>query len=1083
MLLLHKLNSPGPAGLWTALATMLLVSGLATDTYAQITYGQPVVSHPVVVESSPHYATSQPVGIVQGTPSSIQYPHATTALSVVHQSVPVASSSLAQPSTTFIAPSHKTPVLSSTRTVSEPLIAETSTRQRDHEVPARLASTRRLATTFNQPHYNSIPRFDETTNSGQRYLPPPPSPYRTELIEGARQTAHRFREIAQNASDLGSKLANENAALADQWAELALSHLDLSARLSQSADKLQAATADFNDVNAKLDRYGLTTTIGLLLRGKKDEIDAWQVEDSHTLFAGHALENSRHQQLELEMWALDGSDAKAQTIQLLADYGYQPGNSLYRELAAEVRGLLEARHEWITALHVGYRDYQEKLGELDATARGSVALARDYRKLINQQITWIASDDPISFRDLYDLKSGGSALFDARRSADFGPTINEKLDSNSARGIGLLIATLLVFVARWRLKSWLVGIGNRTRMRGSTDESRKAASALLTVLVALAIPAVLYAIAKWLSSGVVSESTLHAAEGFFAASLVALAIEIPRQLLRDQGFVHKFVDVEMLTRQTAFRSLTLLGFVLVVAAYTITVMSSIDHGAWRASVGRVGFMLTMLMVAWSTHRFLRPKGGHLEPLIEKFGGSVIHRVRGLIYFVGIGFPIAMLILSACGYGFTAGELIKRVLITITGGLIALTAWSAIKIFAARGWQFLTGATPPPRKFDEYGEIETQGSSVNGLLAEHSLELKHQLAFLCQCALVMTAIACVGWLWQDMFPNFQVGNPVVWTVQDTVTESTVDAAGQTVSRTFVQSTPITVFHLLLAAGTLFIAFQLAKLLPALFDALVLQRVSFDEGMEHFTLVLGRCLLFGVGCFIACRWIGIRWQAIQWLAVGLTIGLGFGLQDIVKNVFGGLVVLFEKPARLGDLITVGDVTGRVSHQRLRTTVVSDNEGREVVIPNKNFVSEDVTNWMGAGRLNVVPIEVALTRDERPADICRSLQELVVDQPDVLLSPAPQATLVCVGKSTQRIELRAWIEQSHDVLAFRDSLLATVTSYLKERRLLASAQPSQPVLKDWTSGAKADPLDDLDDSTLDDILGESRRPRRRSNRKRSA
>jgi len=204
-----------------------------------------------------------------------------------------------------------------------------------------------------------------------------------------------------------------------------------------------------------------------------------------------------------------------------------------------------------------------------------------------------------------------------------------------------------------------------------------------------------------------------------------------------------------------------------------------------------------------------------------------------------------------------------------------------------------------------------------------------------------------------------------------------------------------------------------------------------------------LLFGVGCFIACKWVGLRWQAVQWLAVGLTIGLGFGLQDMVRNLFGGLIVLFEKPARLGDLITVGKVTGRVASQSFRTTVLSDDEGREVIVPNKNFVSEEVVHWMGAGRLQVIPIEVAVTRDERSADICRKLQELVSEQQDVLLTPAPQATLVCVGKRFQRIEVRVWIEGGQDASRYRDVIHRVVTKFLHEKNWLAASQPSQPRL----------------------------------------
>jgi small-conductance mechanosensitive channel len=291
----------------------------------------------------------------------------------------------------------------------------------------------------------------------------------------------------------------------------------------------------------------------------------------------------------------------------------------------------------------------------------------------------------------------------------------------------------------------------------------------------------------------------------------------------------------------------------------------------------------------------------------------------------------------------------------------------------------------------------------------------------------------------------MGNPVLWTVQDSVTQSFVDAGGQKLSRTQVETTPITVLRLVLAAATLFVAFQLAKLLPGIFDALVLQRVNFDEAMEHLSLVLGRCLLFGAGCFLACRLVGLRWETIQWLAVGLTIGLGFAMQDIVRNLLGGLVVLFEKPARLGDLITVGNVTGRVAAQKLRTTVLSDEEGREVIIPNKNFVSQDVVNWMGAGRLKAIPIEVAVTRDERPADVCRMLQQLLVEQPDLLLSPAPQATLVCVSQQSQRIELRAWVEEYQDVSRHREILTTTVLNFLLEKNLLAPNQPRQPSLKD--------------------------------------
>ncbi len=868
------------------------------------------------------------------------------------------------------------------------------------------------------------------------------SEYAATRIQSARQSAEQFRVLAQSSNAIAAKIANENASFADQWAHLAESYNSLSIRVRDASTKLNSTSRDLADVRAKLEHYGLTPTVGLLLQHKKEQLDAWQVSDSSALLTTEELGRSRQQQLEVEMVRYDGADAVGHATEILAAAGLDASSYQHAALATQVQGLLYQRHQWLGGLRQGYEDYQHKLSEFDSTATASAKLTGEYRTLIDRHIIWIRSGNPLSIADLSKLQPGLAALFDSRRSADFGIGLKRKWESDRASGIGLLSLLSLILIARWRVMSWLTSIGNRQRMREATAPTRKLTASVLTILIASAFPGILFAVAYWLSSGLVSESLLQASGGFYAASLVALLVEVPRQLLRNYGYIDKHVSVELPRRQRATALLTLIGCGLVLAAYVVTLAGVIDHGIWRDSAARLGFIAALLLVAWTAHLSLRPTGGFLEPLIAKFGGSVIHRIRFLIYLMGIGFPLTMVTLSVFGYGFTANVLVVRAIITLISLMIGGTWWSGIKILSAQAWQSLTGSSAP-RRFDQYGEIEPE--SVSGVLGEHYLELKHHLAFLSQCALVVGAIISLGWLWIDVFPNVRMGNPVVWTVQDTITPSSADVSGQVMNQPVVQTTPVTVLHLLLAAATLFVAFQLAKLLPALFDALVLQRVSFDEGMEHFSLVLGRCLLFGVGCFIACKWVGVRWQTIQWLAVGLTIGLGFGLQDVVRNLFGGLVVLFEKPARLGDLISVGKVTGRVAAQKFRTTVLSDDEGREVIVPNKNFVSEEVVNWMGAGRLQVIPIEVAVKRDERPADLCRTLQQWVLEQPDVLLTPAPQATLICVGKSSQRIEVRAWIEAGQDAVRYRDSLLKIVSKHLREQDLLATTQPPQPSLRE--------------------------------------
>jgi len=989
---------------WTFLAGCLFVASLTgvlggpaalaqTSSYP-ITYSESYPSNPTIIYSEPSYST---------------------------------------PSPTYSSPTYSTPTYST----PAPRLSPTSQN--------------------NATNFTSTPSYTPFSNTSSS----PTTGYTTlqSRIESAEQSAFRFRQIADSSASPVEELANENAEFVEQWIDLTQLHAGLAGRVDDAKAKLQRTNDDYQDINVKLTHFGLTPTIGLLLRSRKEQLDQWQVDDSSNLFAGAELARSRGQELELELVQFDGSDPFAQAGTILADFNFSSNDSRYRNASSQVQQLLQQRAQWIASLRLGYQDYQQKIGELDSTSTAAADLTTQFRALIDRHVTWIRSGNPLALADMKRFGRGASALFDSGRSADFGVSVQRKWQSAPVTGIGLLVSIILILILRWRAKALLLGIGDRKRMRESSADTHQIVAGVLTVLIAVALPGILYAIARWLGDGFVSESTLNAATGFNAAALVALMIEMPRQCLRNSGYVHKFAGVDLPRRERAATYLKIIGLGLVLAAYVTTLVGELDHGMWRDSASRFGFIAAMLLVTWTAHLSLRPSGGFLEPLIAKYGGSVIHRSRLVIYLAGIGFPLAMIALSVLGYSFTAYELIQRAIITLVGLIVVATLWPAVKIISARVWALLTGASAPKVdsfRSDSYrtdshrtglnrsdrsqraGEPDTVAA---GVLTEHFLELKHQLAFLCQCALVCIGIVSIGWMWIDIFPNLEMGNPVVWNVEDTVTRSVVDAAGQTTTSTATETKPVTVVHLLLAAVTLFVAFQLAKLLPALFDALVLQRVSFDEGMEHFSLVLGRFLLFGIGCFIACQWIGIRWQTIQWLAVGLAIGLGFGLQDMVRNLYGGLIVLFEKPARLGDMISVGNARGRVSAQRLRTTVLSDDEGREVIVPNQHFIGEEVINHRGAGRLHVIPIEVAVSRDERTADLCRSLTELVLQQDEVLLTPTPQATLVCVGKRSQRIEVRAWIEEGQDAADYRDILLRVVRRHLSDKNLLARTQPSQP------------------------------------------
>jgi len=159
----------------------------------------------------------------------------------------------------------------------------------------------------------------------------------------------------------------------------------------------------------------------------------------------------------------------------------------------------------------------------------------------------------------------------------------------------------------------------------------------------------------------------------------------------------------------------------------------------------------------------------------------------------------------------------------------------------------------------------------------------------------------------------------------------------------------------------------------------------------------------------------------------VGLGFGLQEIFANVVSGLILLLERPIRVGDLVTIGNVMGNVTHISFRATTVMAFDNEEIVVPNKELITGQVTNWtLGSPvtRINI-PIGVAYGTDvDKVSEI---LLELANKDPEVLKIPAPAALFLAHGESSLDFELRVFLGNAGVRLSTRDRLNREVNKAL--------------------------------------------------------
>jgi small-conductance mechanosensitive channel len=211
----------------------------------------------------------------------------------------------------------------------------------------------------------------------------------------------------------------------------------------------------------------------------------------------------------------------------------------------------------------------------------------------------------------------------------------------------------------------------------------------------------------------------------------------------------------------------------------------------------------------------------------------------------------------------------------------------------------------------------------------------------------------------------------------------------------------------------------KLKTWLVDGL-LARSTMDIGARLAMGLIVRYLLIAIGFVIILQTAGIDLTALNVLAGAVGIGLGFGLQNIIHNFFSGLIILFERPIKVGDRIEVGNVLGNVLEINIRSTTVVTNDRIVIIVPNSKFITENVVNWSYSARRArfSIPVTVAYGSDVRLVE--RLLLEAAEAVPEILANPAPSVRFLSFGDNGLYFELRAWSEKLLDRKGMLTSLL---------------------------------------------------------------
>ncbi len=233
------------------------------------------------------------------------------------------------------------------------------------------------------------------------------------------------------------------------------------------------------------------------------------------------------------------------------------------------------------------------------------------------------------------------------------------------------------------------------------------------------------------------------------------------------------------------------------------------------------------------------------------------------------------------------------------------------------------------------------------------------------------------------------------------------------------TQVSLHMVLMIILVLYASIQISWGIRALLESEFFARQDLDRGVRDSVKKLLHYALILVGFLLALSMAGLRLENFAVLAGALGIGIGFGLQNIINNFVSGLILLFERPIKIGDLIVMDEEWGTVKKLGLRSTIVETLDRAEIIVPNSDLISEKVTNWTLSTKIARVVVKVGVAYGSDVKKVLEILQEAAQSNKDVLESPAPSALFMEFGESSLDFELRAWIAEVDRRLIVRSDL----------------------------------------------------------------
>lgn len=828
--------------------------------------------------------------------------------------------------------------------------------------------------------------------------------------EQARLETEAAQRDAAGKDPLVQQAAAENAEITEALARLA-DRLDaLNAVATGLEQEQKRIEEEYRGAQQRVEVAGLNRALGQILIDRRSQLPDLRalrksVSQREDEIAEITLSQIRYREEERRLRTPD---------RYLTELAPGDPQALTVDVANELKALRDQRKALLQKATAAQDTYLRKLGDLNGLSEQLIRTVQAFDDFLAEHLLWVRSTAPVGMETLLALPAGLAWLVFPEGWGEALHVLAYELPRSPPSWLALLVI-LALLIRSASLPHALRATAEPLR-RIRTDRFRYTIQAFwLTLLAALPIPLLLFVLGRLLSQSVEATAFTRAiGEGFSQVALGLFFLLGFRLLCTRGGLADRHFRWSSEALSTVRSNLAWFIPLVVPIAFVAIAVFHLNDPRHAGGLGRVALTAAMIGVSILFARLLSPRHGTIKGFLAEHPEGWVNRLRNLWFPAIVATPLVLALLTLLGYSYAAGTMFRA---------LVETAWLALGLVllqqAIVRWLMLTRrrlalqaalerqAARRAQAEAEKAETIPKDSPLLGGIEEPEVDLAsldEQTRRLVNTLVAFSSLFGIWWIWSDLLPALNLLEQIpLWHYT-----GRIDGMEQVV--------PVSLGDVLVVLVIVLIALLAGKNLPALIEIILLQTTAVTAGGRYAVKTLLSYVITVAAFLMAFATLGLSWSQVQWLVAALSVGIGFGLQEIVANFISGIIILFERPVRVGDVVTIGDTTGVVTNIQIRATTIRNWDKQELLVPNKEFITGRLLNWTLTDQVNRITIHVGIEYGSDPEQALALLAQVAAANPRVLKDPPPLVSFESFGDNALALVLRCYL----DSLEYRLSVI---------------------------------------------------------------